>query len=258
MNVKEIASLRRIFTFIGLTFLISWVLLGIMFIANKFGFLIYGTISGLAVVALVGAVPAISCFILYKKWKVVSGFRNFVFDIFKNCISLKMIIGIIIFFGIHFFTGIFFGIYNGNPLYLLIVFTPLMIIGGGLEEPGWRGFLQPAFEKYLPLPIATIATGITWAVWHLPLWFINGSSQSNSSFVLFMFYCIVLSFILNAVLKVTDCIFACVLFHAWCNVIGGMYNEMIFGNIKITIFYIIEIIIFSVFNNFIVKYKYRK
>lgn len=45
----------------------------------------------------------------------------------------------------------------------------LALIGGGNEEPGWRGFGLPALQDGLqPLP-ATLILGLVWALWHLPL-----------------------------------------------------------------------------------------
>ncbi|WP_254761487.1 CPBP family intramembrane glutamic endopeptidase [Natrinema marinum] len=42
------------------------------------------------------------------------------------------------------------------------------LIGGGNEEPGWRGFALPRLEKrYAPVP-ATLVLGVVWAFWHLP------------------------------------------------------------------------------------------
>jgi membrane protease YdiL (CAAX protease family) len=42
------------------------------------------------------------------------------------------------------------------------------LIGGGNEEPGWRGFALPRLEeRYAPVP-ATLILGVVWAFWHLP------------------------------------------------------------------------------------------
>jgi len=42
------------------------------------------------------------------------------------------------------------------------------LIGGGNEEPGWRGFALPRLEaQYAPVP-ATLILGVVWAFWHLP------------------------------------------------------------------------------------------
>ena len=36
---------------------------------------------------------------------------------------------------------------SAKPLYVALISFPIMIIGGGLEEIGWRGILQPALQK---------------------------------------------------------------------------------------------------------------
>ena len=58
------------------------------------------------------------------------------------------------------------------PLFLL-AFTLTTLVRGGLEEPGWRGLLQPALQdKFNPL-VASLIVALFWSLWHLPL-FLNG------------------------------------------------------------------------------------
>jgi membrane protease YdiL (CAAX protease family) len=55
------------------------------------------------------------------------------------------------------------------PAYLgsfLIVLT----IGGGLEEPGWRGFALPRLQETHSPVRATLILGVVWGLWHLPLY----------------------------------------------------------------------------------------
>jgi len=37
------------------------------------------------------------------------------------------------------------------------------------EEPGWRGFLQPALEQRMSVLRATLCVAAIWAIWHAPL-----------------------------------------------------------------------------------------
>lgn len=66
------------------------------------------------------------------------------------------------------------------------VFIPILLImiflGGGQEEFGWRGYALPLLEKRLGVWMANIVLGVIWACWHLPLWFITGTSQSYMNF----------------------------------------------------------------------------
>jgi len=50
----------------------------------------------------------------------------------------------------------------------LIMFPYFVFGGGGLEEPGWRGFLLPRLQKlYSPLR-SSLILAILWAFWHWP------------------------------------------------------------------------------------------
>jgi membrane protease YdiL (CAAX protease family) len=61
------------------------------------------------------------------------------------------------------------------PLGLGVTF----FLGGGQEELGWRGFAQPALQEGLSAFTASLLVGVVWFVWHLPLFFVPGSSQAG-------------------------------------------------------------------------------
>lgn len=110
------------------------------------------------------------------------------------------------------------------PWYLIpIVFLQAVFIYGGEEELGWRGIMQPILEKKLPFPIATVITGTVWGVWHIPLWFVEGSSQQNMAFPFFLVLGVLLSFFLAALYKRTQCVFACNVFHGLINTLLSMF-----------------------------------
>ncbi|MDO8145599.1 CPBP family intramembrane glutamic endopeptidase [Isoptericola sp. 178] len=55
------------------------------------------------------------------------------------------------------------------PAYLG-TFLLVATVGGGFEEPGWRGFALPRLqERFAPLA-ATCLLAVVWGVWHLPLY----------------------------------------------------------------------------------------
>ena len=58
---------------------------------------------------------------------------------------------------------------RGRGPAVLSSFVIVALVGGGNEEPGWRGFALPRLqERYAPVP-ATLVLGVIWAFWHLPL-----------------------------------------------------------------------------------------
>jgi len=59
-------------------------------------------------------------------------------------------------------------VFSGRLSLVLGSYVFVALIGGGNEEPGWRGFALPRLEeRYAPVP-ATLVLGVVWAFWHLP------------------------------------------------------------------------------------------
>ena len=70
-----------------------------------------------------------------------------------------------------------------NPLILIQSLMFLFLVGPFFEELGWRGYALPKLlTPYTALLSGTII-GTIWALWHLPLFFIDGTFQSELSFL---------------------------------------------------------------------------
>ncbi len=104
-----------------------------------------------------------------------------------------------------------------------IVLLSATVVGGGNEELGWRGIMQPELEKKLPLPIATLITGCVWMAWHIPLWFVVGTSQQGMNYGLYCIYGLILSFWLATLYKKTKSVFFCVVFHGFSNLMLSFF-----------------------------------
>jgi membrane protease YdiL (CAAX protease family) len=109
-----------------------------------------------------------------------------------------------------------------EPFARIAVLFPMMIVGGGLEELGWRGVAQPALERRHREMLVCAIVGVVWALWHLPLFFIHGVSQFGTSIPRFAVDVIGNAFLLGWLYANTRSILLCVLFHAASNTSSAM------------------------------------
>jgi len=65
-------------------------------------------------------------------------------------------------------------------------FLLVFLVGGPLgEEFGWRGYALPALQLRCGWRVASLLLGVVWAVWHLPLFYSDGTVQSHLPIGLF-------------------------------------------------------------------------
>jgi uncharacterized protein len=183
MNMKMVTRAPTASFFI-LAYLISWILwVPLIFAGEDPGvfFMLLWILGGLG--------PFAAAILISKSIGVFSGFKRLLFmwrvglEWYLVALALPVLIGAV--------SYVVFLIAGGTPgispetppLYLyplLLLFV--MILGGGLEEPGWRGFALPMLLKRHNPFVASMLIGIVWAFWHLPLFFAPMSSQFGLPF----------------------------------------------------------------------------
>ncbi|MFP4590579.1 MAG: CPBP family intramembrane glutamic endopeptidase [Halobacteriales archaeon] len=107
------------------------------------------------------------------------------------------------------------------PLYLLIGFFLLNVfLLGGVEEFGWRGFLQPQLQGRLSVLTASLAVGLLWWTWHLPLFLGHPNYALDPLFLVeYTTFVVGASTVLGALVNVTDGgVIPAILMHAAINV----------------------------------------
>lgn len=83
----------------------------------------------------------------------------------------------------------------------MITFMGQFLLGGGLEEAGWRSYLLPYFYQKYPILLSSALVSIIWVFWHLPYFLTPDSMQADQSDFRFM-----LIFLFLGVLSVLLCI----------------------------------------------------
>lgn len=134
------------------TFLFSWMFWGILIILVNLNVTTFGTPFAMILFVFGGIMPAISAISLKKKYGSKEEFRVFIQNIVnpKHHFGWYILIIILAFISCYLPT-IFSGAPMQKPLYMALLSVPMMIIGGGVEEIGWRGLLQPALQRRFSL-----------------------------------------------------------------------------------------------------------
>jgi len=109
-----------------------------------------------------------------------------------------------------------------KPWYLFPLYLLMTILGGGLEEFGWRGITQDEWERSIGAIRAALLIGPIWALWHLPLFFLPGVSQYHAGFALFLIDVMGNALLLGWLYSRTRSILLCVLMHAASNAVVMM------------------------------------
>lgn len=247
----------KICEFLLLTFCISWLCWGAIIIANKFGFLQYGTFLSMILFLIGGNGAPIASYMLLKKWGEVDGIKSFLKRNFNFKSSIKNYVLVLAILLLHFLIPIALASTNREmAIYYGLLMIPMNIIGGGLEEIGWRGILQPYLEKIMSFSEATIIVAVIWAIWHLPLWFIVGTYQSTISFLMFSIAVFGMTFSLAIIRKITHNVFLCILFHSCINSFMAIFSlKQNFSTILTTV---VEIFIALIVVYVYLPYKYKK
>jgi len=224
---------KKLFVFLILTFLWSWILwiIGLNYLSDGINqesigkFLIfffvgvYGpTISGIITTLFFDGLKGL--FELIKKlfiWKV--SFKYYLYIFFLPLIFVSI--------GIALYSLFIGGIGGFDKMAYLSIPTVLLtgLYAGPLgEELGWRGFLLPEFQKKYSNLKSAIIIGIIWFVWHIPLWWapfgtlVSGEPISIIPVIAYFTMLICLSIIITwLVINSKGSVLIAILFHLSIN-----------------------------------------
>ncbi|MDA2809762.1 CPBP family intramembrane metalloprotease [Nocardiopsis sp. RSe5-2] len=107
-----------------------------------------------------------------------------------------------------------------------------LLAGPLAEEFGWRGYVQPRLRTALGRAATAALLGAAWAVWHVPLFFLEGTEQSRTGLVtlqgaLFFATFLPLSYIILFVCEhLEGGVWAAVLVHAAWNASSALLPEL--------------------------------
>lgn len=226
-----------VWAFLGWTFLINGIGSAISIAGERTGLLAGSVGQGVSMAAgtLVGGFsPLYATYLVLRRHGQIAGVRDFFRRVLHTPDKKKTVLITSLFCLALLLAAALAGERTGAPWFVLVAALPLMVLGGGVEEIGWRGFLQPALEKRMPFFPAVLVVSVIWFAWHVPLWFVPSSNQSGYDLLPFFLQLTVMAFVLAALHRATGSTAACVLYHAWGNAIGAVYQWDVFATFPIS------------------------
>lgn len=184
-SVEEFRRLYRPGAFFGLDFVLTWGPLWVLAAGRHYGWLA----DGFALLVIAGVSAMLSAVFFVH----MTGSRRFVRDFWVRAVDPKRIGAVwwlVILFAqvaINIAAVLLSRIWGAPPNQLALsqgfLSSPLLFLGWILvfgpipEELGWRGYGLDALRSRMNLLNASLLLGAIWAVWHLPLVFVEGSFQ---------------------------------------------------------------------------------
>jgi membrane protease YdiL (CAAX protease family) len=105
------------------------------------------------------------------------------------------------------------------------------VAAGVVEEPGWRGIGRDLLQSRVKPGLGALILGVLWALWHLPLFFLEGTYQHALGFLTTRFWFFNLSLVLLSLLLVWLCngargsILIAAFTHAGTNITGSLIPQ---------------------------------
>ncbi|MGA2084680.1 MAG: type II CAAX endopeptidase family protein [Terracidiphilus sp.] len=223
--------MSRLKTYLAVTFLITWICWWTLVLLVRPGMTVYGHPLFVLLFALGGLGPTIAAYAAVLATPNQSPLREFNLRLLRwRVVWWWYVIALVLPFALALAPlGLAALIDPGLPASLVLrpwyMFFPLflvMILGGGLEELGWRGVAQPEMEQGIGRPAAAVLVGLIWSLWHLPLFFLPGQLQYRTNFPVFVVSVVGSALILAWLYGRTQSILLCILFHAGLNTVAAL------------------------------------
>lgn len=213
------------------------------------------TVGEIVLFILVNLIPMItSCVfsILTRECKHVWDFFKSAFLRKENAVVYFIVIVIpVIYYGV---SAILKNIsYTNESISTMLAYLPWTLLQGGLEEVGWRWYLQ----KHIPIKsfiLKMLIISVVWFAWHIPIYRLPWITRASSNYLIFYLMILGNTFTLGMLGEKTNGAVPCILAHMLidtCAVLMLVQGDLI----CIAVLVVFEILI-SVQANELIKVKH--
>jgi membrane protease YdiL (CAAX protease family) len=178
--------------FLGITFFITWGLIGAYILFPEKAAASFGEISGSHPFFFLATwSPAIAALVVVFFYSGVSGLGAFFSRLLLWRCSVGWVAFILLLLPLVFVAG---SLIKGGPMLAplppegvgpVVAVLFMMLFLGPIEEFGWRGVMQPLLQRHMAPIWAGLIIGATWGFWHLPPFFLAGVVFADWNFLPF-------------------------------------------------------------------------
>ncbi|TVP93856.1 MAG: CPBP family intramembrane metalloprotease [Acholeplasmatales bacterium] len=229
---------REGYLYIGLTLGLTGFFHGMLAMLSRLEVVALSSVLGMVLLILGGSVPTVMAFVLIHRQKdplhraffyqSLTRWRMGLVEI-AYALVIPILLGLLALFVRRALYGTPWLVFDLQPVILFPLFLLSGLVFGGLEEIGWRGYLQHRLLAWRAIPLA-LFIGVIWALWHVPLFFVVGASQADFAFLPYLLQALVFSFFLTGLYLKTGSIVLTVLFHASINASATMGLAPVFAH----------------------------
>ena len=103
--------------------------------------------------------------------------------------------------------------FSGKPLLAFFLYFPWTFLYGGLEEVGWRWFLQDhlSFSKHFISKMMVLS--LVWFLWHIPIYQLPWITAGSSNYLIFYLMILGNTFLFGALKEYSKGAVPCILAH---------------------------------------------
>ena len=231
MWYRQLLLNRRLVIFFAVAFGITWSAWSVLGWMARARMVAYGLWPFMVLYVMGGLGPTIAAYIAVLSTSAQAPLREFHRRLFRwrvagrwyvIAIALPVSLAIISTMIVIHLNRDLAGALSVRPWIMFLPLFAMMIVGGGLEELGWRGVAQPELTSAIGPAKAALLVGLVWAIWHVPLFFLPGVSQYGGNFPVFAIGVIANALMLGWLYSRTDSILLCIVFHASSNAITAL------------------------------------
>ena len=103
----------------------------------------------------------------------------------------------LVYYGVSFLLGNV--TFTGSPFSALLAYFPWTLLQGGLEEVGWRWYLQTHISVRKSFVLKMLVISLIWFVWHFPIYRLPWITAGSSDYLVFYLMILGNTFTLGAV-----------------------------------------------------------